>query len=296
MIPVEIKPVIVRPVPPMFYFDPPARVELEAPPLGAASFRPKSHNRKLSPVDLVQFPGQPRLRPIARAPFVSSTYASIAASCPSSCAFYRSGCFADSGFTKMAGQAMDHAARGRSPIDVARAEALLIRAAFGGGQVPQDGARGGRDLRLHVGGDARTAPAARELAGAAADWRARGGGAVWTFTHAWRTVPRSAWGPAVSVLASIEHPSEVEDARKQGYPSAIVVEAFDADRTLPLDGAPGHNLIPCPAETRGATCASCRLCLDRDLLSMRAVIGFAAHGTGKAQVVDKLVQIGRRAR
>src|SRR4051812_33324837 len=60
---------------------------------GAARFHEKSANRKLSPVDLVDVGGA-RPRPIPRAPFVSSTYVSIQSTCPDSCAFKRSGCFA----------------------------------------------------------------------------------------------------------------------------------------------------------------------------------------------------------
>ncbi len=259
-------------------------------------FHAKSLNRKLSPVDLVDSPGAARPRPVARAPFASSTYASIASSCPTSCAFYRSGCFADSGFTRHAGALMDDHAQHALPEDVAEEEARQIDAAFGGGEVPQDGARGGRDLRLHVGGDARTERSAQILGAVSERWILRGGGQPWSFTHSWREVPRSAWGPFVSVLASVERPEEVLEARRRGYPSALVVPAIEHDRALPLEGAPGHRLIPCPAETRGTTCVECRLCLDRDLLAMRAVIGFAAHGTGRDQVVEKLVQIKQRGR
>jgi len=277
-----------------FTFEP---VKLE-PARGAARFHAKSANRKLAPVELVLFPGQPRPRPIPRGPFVSSTYASIEATCPDSCAFKGAGCFADAGFTKIAGHKMDDAARGSTALDVIREEARLIRRAFIGGgrrgRVPQDGARGGRDLRLHVGGDVDSAAGARELGAAAADWRTRGGGAVWTFTHRWRTVPRAAWGPAVSVLASIERAEDVAQARRAGYAAALVVAGFERETAYPLAGARDTKLIPCPAETRGATCASCRLCLDRDLNAMGAVIGFQAHGAGAATIRDTLVQLGRR--
>lgn len=289
----------------LWYFDPPRLPErrkvepirraVGGTAIGSARFHPVSANRKLGPVDLVAFPGQPRPRPIARRPFVSATYASIEATCPDSCAFKRSGCFADSGFTKMAGQLMDAAASGRASLDVIREEARLIRRAFAGagrrGRVPQDGARGGRDLRLHVGGDIDSADGAALLGAAARNWRWRGGGAVWTFTHRWQTVPRAAWGPGLQVFASIEAPQQIAAAAAQGYASALVVDRFEQDRAYPI--AKGWKLIPCPAETRGATCASCRICLDRDVLGMRAVIGFQVHGTGAAAAKDKLVQLRR---
>lgn len=270
----------------------PARARRRSPLLGAARFHAASANRKLSPVELVQYPDQPRPRPIPRGPFVSSTYASIAATCPDSCAFKRSGCFASEGFTKIAGLKMDAAARGRSSIEVIREEARLIRRSFGGYRVPQDGARGGRDLRLHVGGDVGSEEGARELGRAAAGWRARGGGAVWTYTHWARQVARAAWGSAISVLASIEDPRDVPEMAERGYPSALVVDRFRRRAAYHLTA--GWKLVPCPAETGKATCASCRLCLDRPLLTMRAVIGFEAHGTGVVAARAALVQIRRR--
>lgn len=261
----------------------------------AARFLPVSVNRKLAPVKLIQFAGQPRPRPIAQGPFVSATYASIEATCPDSCAFKRSGCFADSGFTKMTGQHMDEAARGRTSEEVIAQEAGFIRKAFrnapNSGRVPQDDARGGRDLRLHVGGDAGNTTGARELAAAATDWRARGGGAVWSFTHWWRSIPRAAWGP-ISIFASVERVSDIERAAARGYPSALVVEDFKQDRAYDIGG--GWKLIPCPAETRDMTCATCRLCLDRDVLGMNSAIGFAVHGSGARVAREKLVQLGLR--
>lgn len=288
----------VQPEPRRWYIpagDVPARAPLavyRGPARGSARFHPASANRKLGPVDLVQYPDQPRPRPTPRAPFVSSTYSSIAATCPDSCAFKSSGCFASEGFTKIAGQKMDAAASGRSSLEVIREEARLIGKAFRGRGIPQDGARGGRDLRLHVGGDVGDARGAEVLGRAAAAWRARGGGSVWTYTHHWRAIPRAAWGKRLQVFASIERVEEIEQAAELGYPAALVVEAFASKRAHTVGDR--WRIIPCPAETGGATCASCRLCLDRDILGMRAVIGFAVHGTGSVAAREALVQIRRR--
>jgi hypothetical protein len=73
-----------------------------------------------------------------------------------------------------------------------------------------------------------------------------------------------------------------------------VVERFAHRRAQPLWGT-RWKLVPCPAETGAATCATCRLCLDRPLLELGIVIGFAAHGTGARAAADKLVQIRRRS-
>lgn len=258
---------------------------------GAVRFHPASANRKLGPVDLVDVGGD-RPRPTPRYPFVSSTYASIEATCPNSCAWKRRGCFADAGFTKMAGALMDAAARGRTGLAVVQEEARLVRLAFRGLRVPQDGARGGRDLRLHVGGDVDSARGAKVLGAAARDWRRRGGGAVWSFTHRWSEIPRAAWGPEISVLASVEGTHQFAAARAQGYAPALVVDVF------PPGGrsyrAAGLRVIPCPAETSSRTCASCRLCLDRDLFAMGAAIAFEAHGSGAPKMREQLVQLRRK--
>jgi hypothetical protein len=241
---------------------------------GPARMQLASANRKLSPVDLVDVGGS-RKRPIPRGPFCCSTYVSIEATCSSACPFKGAGCYVQAGFTGRAVRQLDELAVGSSSLDVSLAEVAVIDGAFRKG-VPQDGARGGRDLRLHDSGDASTVGGAIMLGEAAARWRARGGGSVWTYTHAWRDVDRSNWGPSVSVLASVEKPADIPRARAHGYAPAIVVERHKSAAAYELEGT---RVIPCPAETLGKTCVECRLCLDRDLYGMSAGIAFAVHGT-----------------
>jgi hypothetical protein len=266
------------------------RSSAEHPPpsaAGTARFVPASYNRKLAPVE--RLPTGSRLRPKPRAPFVSTTDVSIAATCSNACPFKGGGCFAEAGFTRFMARKLDAAAEGLTADQVIAEEARLIDGAFKGGRVPQDGAWGGRDLRLHVGGDVGSALGARLLAGAAERWRDRGGGAVWSFTHAWREVPREAWG-SISVLASVERPEDIEAAHAAGYAAAIVVDEFPTDRAffLPRSGA---KIVPCPAEARGTTCVECRLCLDADKLARRNVaIAFEAHGPKARRVRETLAQ------
>ncbi|MBN1771765.1 MAG: hypothetical protein JXB32_10920 [Deltaproteobacteria bacterium] len=176
---------------------------------------------------------------------------------------------------------LDEAARGLSPEDVIGQEVEAIDRAFGGGQIPQDGARGGRDLRLHVGGDVGSTAGARLLAEAARRWHLRGGGTVWTTTHLWRVIPRSGWGERISVLASVERPEEIEQARRRGYGAIVVVKDFpQGAKAYRLPGS-RTRIIPCPAQTlEGMTCIRCRLCLDRDLLRMGAAVALRTHGPG----------------
>lgn len=245
---------------------------------GPVALQAKSSNRKLAPQMQVKFPnGWRRNEPLG--PFVASTYVSIAATCPSSCSFKDAGCYVQVGPTARHSAALDASAIGMTPTEVTLAEAALIDRTFVRG-VPQDGARGGRDLRLHVGGDVSGELGAVELGEAAQRWRARGGGRVWTYTHRWKTVPRAAWGPWVSVLASCDNADEVEQAHARGYAAALVVPEFPREHRAFSYPRRSWDAVPCPVEAGAElTCAQCRLCMDDvELDRRRLVIAFAVHG------------------
>jgi hypothetical protein len=259
--------------------------------IGTASFVRASANRKLSPV-AYDFSGL-RPRSMLMGPFASATNASVAATCSDGCPFKSGGCYTTGGSTRYLVDRLDAAAVGCSADQVIAEQARLIDAAFDGGSVPQDGANGGRDLRLNVAGDVGSTVGALLLAGAAQRWSARGGGHVWTFTHTWEEISRDAWG-SISVLASVECAADIERARERGYAAAIVVAELPSAKkfTLPESSA---TIVPCPAETLGETCVECRLCLNADkLFDRNTAIAFAADGPGSKQVREKLVQIGLR--
>ena len=210
---------------------------------------------------------------------VSATYASIEGSCPASCPLRGEGCYAQQGMvafhTRRLGRGFTN---GMRPEAVARAERQAIRDSFNSGDIPQDGVTGGRDLRMHVSGDARTRRSAAILGSAASEWKERGGGDVWTYTHAWRTVPRTHWGDSVSVLASVETAKAAEEAKTQGYSPAIVVAEHPSDKVYRIEGS-DVRFIPCLQQTRGVSCTDCRLCFDDAGLRDRNMgIAFAAHG------------------
>lgn len=238
--------------------------------LTGAQFIPHSHNRKTGTKE-----------PGGR---VAATYASIKATCPTSCELRKSRtCYAMSAFVGVHVSRLDKT--NFTAIKVAQQEAKLIRYSFNGGPIPQDGARGGRDLRLHVAGDCRTKKGATSLGMAARAWRKRGGGAVWTYTHAWRTVPRSAWTEHVKVLASIESVEDVTLAAAQGYNPARVVPEFPNGAKAWLES--GIRWIPCPAQTKEEVrCSSCRLCLNE--LPANSGIAFEAHGVSKNRLKSRL--------
>jgi hypothetical protein len=212
---------------------------------------------------------------------VSATYASQA-SCPRSCPWFGAGCYAEAGHVAHTTRRLNRSDV-RSPVAVARTEARAI-----------DGLTGDRLLRLHVVGDCRTNAAARVLGDACRRYARRGnrpatGKKVWTYSHSWRTVARSSWGDAVSVLASVETVRDARAAMQAGYAAAVVVVAFEREEAYPVDGV---TVVPCPEQTRGVTCRECGLCRDDERLrSAGIVIGFQAHGTGGPAIRRRLTAL-----
>jgi len=221
---------------------------------------------------------------------VSTTYASVATSCPSSCELRNAGCYAQNGPVGFTTRRLDRGATRSAPTLTAKQEARAIDCAFSGRDVPQDGVKGGRDLRLHTAGDASTPQAARILGAAAKRWKARKGGDVWTYTHAGASVPRSAWGEHVSVLASVDRVEDVPAMQAQGYAVARYVASFPSDKSWVEAGV---RWVACPAQTREDTgCADCRLCMDSEGLRARNVgIAFSAHGTQANKIKRRLTVV-----
>lgn len=236
------------------------------------------------PVRFVPLSGNAKLGGMA------ATYAPITRTCPASCELRKDRtCYAMTGRVGMVARPLDDAAVGMRAESVARAEARAIDAAFGGGSIPFHRGRR-RMLRLHVSGDARTAECARILARAADRWVARGGGTVYTYTHAWRDVPREAWG-TVSVFASLDDPSDAPEALARGYAPATVVEAHTEARGR--RAADGTVWVPCPNQTRGTTCADCGLCMRSGLLRAGGRgVTFAAHGVSRSRLKRRLAVVG----
>ena len=217
----------------------------------------------------------------AKLGLVSATYASQS-SCPRSCRWFGAGCYAETGHVGQTTRRLNGSPV-RGPLGVARVEARAM-----------DGLSGDRLLRLHVVGDARTNAAARILGEACRRYARRGmlprrGKKVWTYTHAWQTVARSSWGPAVSVLASVETVRDARAAMAAGYAAAVVVTDFERDGAYPIDGT---TVLPCPEQTRGITCRECGLCRDDERLrAARLVIAFRAHGSRRGKVQRRLMEL-----
>ncbi len=245
----------------------------------AASFQRKSANDKLSKV-LKKQHANGRFQTFPQPPFVCSTYVSIAATCPDECTFKGAGCYVQGGNASGPMKRLDEGAR-LSNEHPNVLEARLIDRQWSPDYhytmgVPQDGAQGGRDTRLHVGGDVLDTMGAKVLAAACVRLRQRGGGKIWTYTHRWRDVPIEAWGPAISALASVETSKDAEEAIELGYTPAFTVSQFASKRVYELNGI---RITPCPALTRGVKCINCRMCFKP--LPKGGAIGFAWHGRSK---------------
>lgn len=180
----------------------------------------------------------------AKLGLASVTYASQN-SCPTTCPFRGSGCYAEQGPTGIWTRKVNDADPAATPLDVAHAEAAAIR----------DVVSGRYDLRLHVVGDCSTDESASVVSEAALGVL-RKGRKAFSYTHAWDGVNREAWG-GVSVLASCESPEQVLAAQAKGWATAVVVPEFTSERVFEDSGI---RILPCPNQTRKVTCEECGLC------------------------------------
>lgn len=204
--------------------------------------------------------------------FAAALTLPIANTCPRSCPLRDRGCYAQGGRLALHERRLARANEGRTALAVARDAAREISDAAARGLAT------GRALRLFQAGDARTEASARELARASREWLRSGGTAVWGYTHAWRDV---------SALASLERVSDAKAAYRAGYALARVVSEHPPDGRAFSEG--GFTWIPCPEQTRGAPCVTCRLCWDASALrARRAGVAFAAHGQRAANVKRRL--------
>jgi len=201
---------------------------------------------------------------------VAATYVSQA-SCSKKCPFLENGCYGESGNMGIHTRRLNVATA--TKLELAETEADMIAAATSTLIEEQP-------LRLHVVGDSDTVMGTDIISKAALWWP----GPVWTYTHSWRTVARR-WWRKVSVLASCETLADVRKAMNRGYAAALVVDQHTSDRAYVTED--GIKLVPCPNQTKGVTCAQCKLCWkDKWLRAARTVITFAAHGSRKRAVAD----------
>ena len=196
---------------------------------------------------------------------VSATYSSIR-SCSESCPLRGNGCYAEAGrvgiITKQTGKAAER--EQLTKLEIAEIEGAAV-----------DLLSGKLPLRLHVVGDCDSDQAATVVASAAERYHRKAGSRVWGYTHSWRTVDYAGWDvEGVAMRASCESTAQIPDAHARGFAAVVVVDQHpESGRAWTSDQ--GDKIVPCPEQTRGVTCADCRLCWSND---KAITVAFAAHG------------------
>lgn len=95
----------------------------------------------------------------------------------------------------------------------------------------------------------------------------------WTYLHSWPDRSPAEFPANLVPNASCETQEELEKAQANGWDTVLV--ATGADDELIGQTVAGRRVIVCPNQTRGVTCAECRLCMKRD---RKATIAFLPHG------------------
>lgn len=208
---------------------------------------------------------------------VDCTYAPIEKTCPNSCPMKQDkSCYASVGFVGIHNKRAMDKSKNLSKVEIAKKEAEEIIK-----NINTDA----KLLRLHVSGDSDTKTGTKALAQASKLWIEATDGKVWTYTHAWKKVPRIYWGD-VSVLASIDKATEDKEARKQGYAPAIIVDKFESPKAFKINNT---KYIPCPSQTHDVSCSDCNLCMNSNrLFENNFGIAFEAHGSTKEKIKRRL--------
>jgi hypothetical protein len=192
-----------------------------------------------------------------------------AASCPSTCPLMAAGCYARGrifGIPSRLGEEADGSSY------------AAVRDLAGSPADPP--------VRANVCGDMLTAEGAPDRPYLSAlSHVAASGRAVFSYTHAWRTLsPQDA--PGVCLNASCDTAADLEAAIAAGWPT-VVTDTGEADGLIGSTVA-GRRVVQCPAQVReGITCASCRLCARP---RRSCTVAFVVHGSGRALATRSIRQ------
>lgn len=211
---------------------------------------------------------------------VDCTYVSIEKTCPDSCPMKADkSCYASIGFVGIHEKRATEASKDLSAFELAKEEAKKI---------VENSDTKSKYLRLHVSGDSSTKGGTKLLAKSVDHWISKTNGKVWTYTHAWKKIPKSYWGN-ISILASVDSVEEANEAYKNNYVPAIIVPKFESKKSFKIKNS-DIKFIPCPAQTHEEiSCTNCKLCFDSNkLYSLKAGIAFEAHGPTKEKIKRRL--------
>lgn len=196
---------------------------------------------------------------------------SAADTCPSTCPFKDSGCYAASGPLVLHWRKVTSGERGDSLADfLAKLAALPAGLPFRHNQAG--------DLMHNNGNISRTFM--KRMVAAVRHLRA------YTYTHHALTkgenlsILRYANRNGFTINASCETEQQADSTIAAGLPAVLVVPPDEQRASWRTDG--GNTVLVCPAQRMdNATCASCMLCHKRN---SRLIIGFLAHGNAKRKV------------
>lgn len=200
-------------------------------------------------------------------------------SCPISCPFYSSGCYARG---RIFGTASRLGAE-TGPDSDYRAVRALVDILPPGGVV-----------RFNVSGDYLAADGRPDVAYIDATNSvaiARPDVTILAYSHAWRILEPGMF--AYVVAASADTSEDAATAIRAGWAPVMVTPPADSPGSRIGATIAGRRVVECPASSRGRSCVECRLCAR----SARAIVGFVAHGSGSAQAIRAIAAAeDRRAR
>lgn len=200
-------------------------------------------------------------------------------SCPETCRFRDQGCYAS--FGKLGSHWRDVARTGTSWRAFCEAIALL----------PE-----GELWRHNEAGDLPGAGDELDVVALAMLVRANRGRRGFTFTakplrtRAERDAIHAANDAGFTINLSADSLARADELAELAIAPVTVVVPTDED----LDDVhtpAGRSVVPCLYESRGLTCAECRLCARQQRAS---VVAFRAHGQARAIVSDTLVRLRRK--
>ena len=201
------------------------------------------------------------------------------ATCPPTCPFLASGCYADGGPLALHFGKVTAGERGVPfPQHCAELAALppgQMTRLHQAGDMPHNG---GRISRRFVHGMVK---ACRNLK-------------AYTYTHHRLSLGenlallRYANRQGLKVNVSTESEASADEAIAAGLPAVMAVRS-DEERDSWKTPA-GHAVLVCPAQTGQTDCATCQLCQRR---SKRLIIAFRAHGASKRKADQAIFEAGR---
>jgi len=175
------------------------------------------------------------------------------------CPFLKHGCYAETVGMQPFTTRRLNSNTVHNTTTIARMEADAIDA------LPAD-----RKLRIHVVGDCRTITSAGLVGAAMVRYEKRHGHKAWTYTHAWQTVPRSAWKGA-RVYASVHTEADIAAARANGY-TGMAIAGTERHPGRKVYRLLGVNAVPCPAQADARVqCETCAICMEPDKMSERGL-------------------------